>query len=183
MWGYEEIGRSYGTATIYVYPSGLQRMSLEDLKNMIKEAEELLKNGDYVQACEKFYKVTEEIIKILAEIYAPNTLAEVRTRIENRENPWNTALLYRASAEISEKIDEDMAEIVRQGWRSGLNLHRDCFHEFFMTSHDITDAIGDVKKLFNLATKIIQDWDINRLSFATVNVREEQIVLSTPIQE
>lgn len=182
MLEYEEKGSSFGTVTVLLYPSGLQRLSLEDLKKMVEEADELLKKGDYVQACEKFYKVTEEIIKTLAEIYAPNTLAKVKKRYSKKRNPWDTGLLYEASAEISENLGGDLGEMVRRGWRSGFDLHRDCFHEFLMTPHDINDAISDVKTLFKLAKDIIQKWNINTMSFATINMPQKPITVETEEQ-
>ena len=46
----------YGAYTVIEYPSGYPRLTLESLEKMEVEAEELLREREYIQACEKYYK-------------------------------------------------------------------------------------------------------------------------------
>ncbi len=164
----EKIG-NYGEATVLIYPSGLRRVSIDGIYEMMKKARQLLLEGDYIQACEKFYKAAEETIKILAELYAPETMKRVKERIMKKENPWDIRLLYEATKEIAKNIGEPHGEIIRRGWRSALDLHRDCFHEFLMTDQHIKDSVDDVETLFNEAKKIMKEWERNEMMFATIN--------------
>ena len=60
--------------SVSYYREELPRLSLQELEELIKEAEKLLEEEDITQASEKFYKIAEEIIKILAEKIYPRNL-------------------------------------------------------------------------------------------------------------
>jgi len=85
-------------------PPGHFRSILESLEIMEREADELLEKLNYIQACEKYYKISEEIVKRLGEYFALNVMREVGERLRRGETPWTAYLLNRAVDEIIENI-------------------------------------------------------------------------------
>ena len=160
---------TYGATTVCEYPSTLLRITSKDLEKMLSEAESLFERGEYIQACEKFYKVIEEVVKILAEFYAPQTMEEVKERINKKLSPWTTKLLYDAVEEIANNLDDEQARIFRNGWRSAMDLHRDCFHDFLLTPSMIVDAIENVKKIVEISKNLLKNIESLLLSSTTVN--------------
>jgi len=173
----ETLEKTYGTTIVYEYPSTLLRVTSEDLRKMLDEAEELFRRGDFIQSCEKFYKLAEEIVKILAEVYAPETMKEVSKRLREKRSPWDTKLLYDAVEEItcgSNVFSEEEAKIFRDGWRSAMALHRDCFHDFLLSPSMRRDAIEDVKKMVETSEKLLKRIEEAIMSSATVNTFQTQ---------
>ncbi len=162
---------SYGATTLYPYPSTLLRITSKDLDDFLKEAEEFYNQGDLIQSCEKFYKIAEEIVKILAELYAPNAMKKVNTRLRKHLNPWDIKLLYEAVDEIIRRAFSDNWErkIFINGWRSAINLHRDCFHDFLLSPTLIKDAIDNVKGMIKISKELLKRIEISLFSSDTVN--------------
>jgi len=160
---------SYGITTVHSYPSSLLRITSKELENMIKEAEEYLVKKYFIQACEKFYKVSEEIVKALAEFYAPETMEKVKEMLAKNQNPWNIYLLNKAATEISNNLSEEEAEEFRRGWQSAFDLHRDCFHEFLLTEVMIFDHIKNIKRMIEISKNMIKEIEKLFSSFKTAN--------------
>jgi len=161
----------YGGTTVYEYPSKLLRLTLKALDDMLNEAERFFEANQLIQACEKFYKIAEETVKVLAEYYAPKTMKEVRQRLNGKRNPWDISLLYKAVDEIAKNIfsDEEEAKIFRDGWRSAMDLHRDCFHDFLLSKDMIKDAIINVKKMIAISQDTLKAIEEYIISSGTVN--------------
>ena len=97
----------------------------------MKDAEELMKKGDYVQASEKAWGAASQMVKAVA---AKNGL-ELRSHGE----------LHKFVSKISkERGDEE----IRRLWRSAIVLHQN-FYENCLPEDMVIDSIGDVKKLIN----------------------------------
>jgi len=97
----------------------------------MKDAEELMKKGDYVQASEKAWGAASQMVKAVA---AKNGL-ELRSHGE----------LHKFVSKISkERGDEE----IRRLWRSAIVLHQN-FYENWLPEDMVIDSIGDVRKLIN----------------------------------
>jgi len=130
---------------------------------MEEEADKLLEEKlDFIQACEKYYKISEEIVKALSEMFAPETMKKVTERIKKGDTPWTTRLLNIAVDEIVVNIkwtDTEQERIFRDGWRAAVTLHRDGFHEQELTYSDILNEVRKVKNLINLAKTVLKDYE------------------------
>jgi len=154
----------YGAYTVIEYPSGYPRLTLESLEKMEVEAEELLREREYIQACEKYYKIAEEIVKALGEYYAPETMEKVLERIDEEITPWTTRLLNKAVDEILSNIrweDTEYEGIFRDGWGAAVALHRQGFHDFELTLRDILHKVRKVKGMIALAKDILRNIEGN----------------------
>ena len=97
----------------------------------MKDAEELMKKGDYVQASEKAWGAASQMVKAVA---AKNGL-ELRSHGE----------LHKFVSKISkERGDEE----IRRLWRSAIVLHQN-FYENWLPEDMVIDSIGDVRKLIS----------------------------------
>ena len=144
--------RRYGAYTVIEYPSGYPRLALESLEEMEREAEESLRKGEYVQACEKYYKISEEIVKTLSEYFAPKIMEEVSKRVKRGSTPWISPLLNKAVYE----------SILRDGWRAAVTLHREGFHDFELTPNDILHEVRKVRAMIGLAKKVLRNMVIQQ---------------------
>jgi len=127
---------------------------------MEREADKLLEESNYIQACEKYYKVSEEIVKRLSESFAPNVMNEVGERLRKGVTPWTTRLLNMAVDEIIENIGwkgTELESIFRNGWRASVTLHREGFHEFELTVFDILNEVRKVKDAIALAKSVLRN--------------------------
>ena len=95
----------------------------------MKDAEEFMKKGDYVQASEKTWGAASQMVKAVA---AKNGL-ELRSHGE----------LHKFVSKISK--DRGDGEIERL-WRSAIVLHQN-FYENWLPEYVVIDSIGDVRKL------------------------------------
>jgi len=95
----------------------------------MKDAEEFMKKGDYVQASEKAWGAASQMVKAVA---AKNGL-ELRSHGE----------LHKFVSKISkDRGDEE----IRRLWRSAIVLHQN-FYENWLPEDMVIDSIGDVRKL------------------------------------
>jgi len=150
----------YGTYTVEVYPSGYPRFSLESLEELEGEADRLLEDLNYVQACEKYYKVAEEIVKILSEKFSPEIMKKVSRRVEEGRTPWTTLLLNRAVNEIVKNMgwkDTKLETFFRDGWRAAVTLHREGYHESELTESDIINEVRKVKDMIALTKTVLKN--------------------------
>ncbi|RLI79631.1 hypothetical protein DRP04_08980 [Archaeoglobales archaeon] len=171
----EILERTYGSTTVCEYPSTLLRLALRELDEMLEEANRLLEEGEIIQSCEKFYKIIEEIVKILAEFYAQQTIQKVRQRLHGRTSPWDTRLLYEAVEEIvcgSGVFSEEEGKIFREGWRSAMSLHRDCFHDFLLPHSMMRDCVDNVRRMVEISKSKLKRIVENMMSSVTVNPAE-----------
>jgi len=104
---------------------------------------EILESGErnrtsIAQACEKFYKVTEEIIKILAE---EHLLEEWRDA--EKIGRWTTLLLHRAAAKLTKKE----GELIRDAWSNAWYLHTSGFHENQLGAEEVSNYIENIRNL------------------------------------
>ena len=118
---------------------GLPRLSYQQIKDLLEEAEELLEEDDIIQASEKFYKVVEEIIKKLAEKYAPEYSSEA-----NKKGRWTTTLLEKTVNTLTGKL----GEVVHRAWSDGWDLHVKGFHEHFLDKESVIRYSRSIKELF-----------------------------------
>ena len=112
-----------------------------ELDEFIDEANKLLERGErtsIAQACEKFYKVTEEIIKILAEEHLL-----VEWRDAEKIGRWTTPLLHRAVRNLR-RIE---CELIREAWADAWLLHTSGFHENQLGADEVLDYISNIKNL------------------------------------
>ncbi len=119
----------------------LPRFGRGETNEFFNEANKLLEKGDrasIAQACEKFYKVTEEIIKILA---AEHSLEAWKRAEEQRR--WTTQLLFGAAAELME-IE---GKLIREAWSDAWALHTAGFHENLLGVEEVYKYIGSIKEL------------------------------------
>jgi len=119
----------------------LPRFGREETNDFFDEANKLLEKGDrtsIAQACEKFYKVTEEIIKILA---AEHLLEAWRKAEEQRR--WTTQLLFGAAGDLME-IE---GKLIREAWSDVWALHTAGFHENLLGAEEVSKYIGSIREL------------------------------------
>ena len=121
---------------------------LELAEKYSSEAEEYEKKGDAIQASEKLYKVAEECIKALSEIFKPSALKEVEIR-----GKWETWLLGRAAAELSRELKE---ELVHLAWSKAYEIHVWCFHEGKYRMEHVEVAAPYIKKLLEYTKAITE---------------------------
>ena len=103
-----------------------------------------MKLKSIAQACEKLYKVTEEIIKILAE---EHVLREW-SKAEEMER-WTAPLLHRAVPKLT-RIE---GELIRDAWSNAWYLHTSGFHENQLGAEEVSNNIDNIRNLvewFNL---------------------------------
>jgi chaperonin GroEL (HSP60 family) len=107
----------------------------ELLEKLLKEAEKLLKEGDTIQASEKFYKVTEEVIKILAEKYAQEVYDRSR---------WTVTLIEKSVKILKKKL----GDIIVRAWSDAWDLHTKGFHEHYLDQEAVDMYAESIRELF-----------------------------------
>jgi len=111
------------------------------LEKLFSEALEYINKNDSIQASEKLYKVSEDCIKILAEI---NDLQEYKDAL-NRER-WSRVLLYNAIKKLKEIYGERIGEI----WDSADSLHVWGFHEEKISIDEVKSKAVEIEELLKL---------------------------------
>jgi hypothetical protein len=111
-------------------------------EKLLKEADELLKKGDLVQASEKYYKAAEEAIKMLV-----NSLDIEETKLLKEKGDLNPKELENAVYHVYRKIQD---EKILNYWSSAIaiitvNLDREI----------ISDLSNDIKKLVKITKSYI----------------------------
>jgi hypothetical protein len=111
-------------------------------EKLLKEADELLKKGDLVQASEKYYKAAEEAIKILV-----NSLNVEEAKLLKEKGDLNPKELENAVYHVYRKIQD---EKILNYWSSAIaiitvNLDREI----------ISDLSNDIKKLVKITKSYI----------------------------
>lgn len=117
------------------------RFGGEELNEFLDEANKFLERGErtsIAQACEKFYKVTEEIIKILAE---EHSLEEWRKA--EKEGRWTAKLLHT----IVPKLTGIESELIRDAWSNAWYLHTSGFHEKLLGAEEVHDYVDNIRNL------------------------------------
>lgn len=114
------------------------RMKKDQLVKLVKDAEELLKKNDSLQASEKLYKVAEECVKKLA-IKHDMALKDKRK--------WNTIEL----TDFARRLKGIYGENLYNNWTIALEkLHKDGFHENGLTTLEVFESIHNVTELLDL---------------------------------
>ena len=164
---YGKIGNT--TVVSIVYPSQrLGRLSTTSLDALIEDAEKLIKEANYIQACEKYYKVMEEIVKKLAELYQSSHV-EIKEIIEKVKNFgfWYARLLEQATKRISKVLENkglDKEIPLYSTWEDALRLHRDCFHEQILAPETIREKTEKIKLIYTKVKELLSKLDEQYLS-------------------
>jgi hypothetical protein len=111
-------------------------------EKLLKEADELLKKGDLVQASEKYYKAAEETIKILV-----NSLNIEEAKLLKEKGDLNPKELENAVYHVYRKIQD---EKILNYWSSAIaiitvNLDKEI----------ISDLRNDIKELVKITKSYI----------------------------
>jgi len=96
-------------------------------EKLLKDAEELLGRGDYVQASEKAWGAAAQIVKALA--------AKEGRVLRSRRNLWEYV------DELAEKLQDRELRLL---WRTANSLHQN-FYENWMPARDVKLAVEDVR--------------------------------------
>jgi hypothetical protein len=118
-------------------PSEKVELHLKLADRFLKEAEEFIAKGDYVQASEKGWGVAAQMVKAVA----------AKENLELRSH----ASLWEYLDKLAEKLQD--VELRRLGWTAN-NLHQN-FYENWMTPRDVKYAIEDVKKFVEKLKKLL----------------------------
>jgi hypothetical protein len=114
---------------------------VELAEKYLAEAKEYLAKGDAVQASEKLYKVVEECIKALAELYDTPEHREAA-----REGRWWAQLLGKAARRLARELNEPR---ITDAWSRAYDVHVWGFHEAKYTVEDVKEDVGYVEWLLN----------------------------------
>ena len=108
-------------------PDELVEIHLKLSEKYMREAEDLLANGDYAQASEKAWGAAAQIVKALA--------AREGKELRSHASLW----------EYVDELAEKLGEIeLRHLWGRANNLHQN-FYENWMPARDVRLAVNDVK--------------------------------------
>jgi len=118
-------------------PSEKVELHLKLAEKFLREAEEFLAKGDYVQASEKGWGVAAQIVKAVA----------AKENLELRSH----ASLWEYLDKLAEKIQD--VELRRLWWIAN-SLHQN-FYENWMTPRDVKYAVEDVKKFMEKLLKLL----------------------------
>ena len=114
------------------------RMTVKQLNELVKKAENRLRNDDPVFAAEKLYKAAEESIKILA---IKNEIAE------EDETKWNTYKLNECAKALAAFYGKNL----KDNWDIALHqLHMEGFHENNLKPEDILVCIHNITDLIEI---------------------------------
>lgn len=117
------------------------RLSLKELEALFEMAEKLLDKGDIIQASEKFYKVTEEIIKILAREHNLETYHEAC-----KKGRWTVSLLEDTVSTLRDRL----GDIIKRAWSDAWDLHTKGFHENYLNKKNVNMYAESIRELFRL---------------------------------
>jgi uncharacterized protein (UPF0332 family) len=118
-------------------PSEKVELHLKLAEKFLREAEEFLAKGDYVQASEKGWDVAAQMVKAVA--------AKENLELRSHASLW----------EYIDKLAEKLQDVeLRRLWWTANNLHQN-FYENWMTPRDVKYAIEDVKKFVEKLKKLL----------------------------
>jgi len=104
---------------------------------------------DPIQASEKLYKASEEVVKAIATAL---DLDEARKALE--EGRWTVSLLNDAVYAISERLG---VKELMDWWDAAWFLHVEGFHEARLRGMDVAKRYGHVEALVGLARGVVQE--------------------------
>jgi uncharacterized protein (UPF0332 family) len=112
-------------------------LHLKLAEKFLREAEESIAKGDYVQASEKGWDVAAQMVKAVA--------AKENLELRSHASLW----------EYLDKLAEKLQDVeLRRLWWTANNLHQN-FYENWMTPRDVKYAIEDVKKCVEKLKKLL----------------------------
>jgi len=115
-------------------------LSTLQMRNLIlkylEEADEFLNKGDLVDACEKYYKATEDFLKYIAIV---DNMSEILNQV-NAKNYWESELLFKV---VKKKVE------LKDIWKAAWKLHTDCFHEERMNLREVKTLASVIKAISN----------------------------------
>jgi hypothetical protein len=112
-------------------------LHLKLAEKFLREAEEFIAKGDYVQASEKGWGVAAQMVKAVA--------AKENLELRSHASLW----------EYIDKLAEKLQDVeLRRLWWTANNLHQN-FYENWMTPRDVKYAIEDVKKFVEKLKKLL----------------------------
>jgi len=114
---------------------------LELVDRFLAEGRKYMDRGDPVQASEKFYKVVEECVKLLAEKENLPEHEEFR-----REGRFWSRLLARSASALAAKLHRKRIE---DAWTRAFNLHIWGFHEKALEVEHVKPSIAYMEWLVN----------------------------------
>jgi len=118
-------------------PSEKVELHLKLAEKFLREAEEFIAKGDYVQASEKGWDVAAQMVKAVA--------AKENLELRSHASLW----------EYIDKLAEKLQDVeLRRLWWTANNLHQN-FYENWMTPRDVKYAIEDVKKFVEKLKKLL----------------------------
>jgi PaREP1/PaREP8 domain containing family protein len=118
-------------------PSEKVELHLKLADKFLRETEEFLAKGDYVQASEKGWGVAAQMIKAIA--------AKENLELRSHASLW----------EYLDKLAEKLQDVeLRRLWWTANNLDQN-FYESWMTPRDVKYAIEDVKKFAEKLKKLL----------------------------
>jgi hypothetical protein len=118
-------------------PSEKVELHLKLAERFLREAEEFLAKGDYVQASEKGWGVAAQMVKAVA--------AKENLELRSHASLW----------EYIDKLAEKLQDVeLRRLWWTANNLHQN-FYENWMSPRDVKYAIEDVKKFVEKLKKLL----------------------------
>ena len=118
-------------------PSEKVELHLKLADKFLREAEEFLAKGDYVQASERGWGVAAQMFKAVA--------AKENLELRSHASLW----------EYLDKLAEKLQDVeLRRLWWTANNLDQN-FYESWMTPRDVKYAIEDVKKFAEKLKKLL----------------------------
>jgi uncharacterized protein (UPF0332 family) len=118
-------------------PSEKVELHLKLAEKFLREAEELLAKGDYVQASEKGWDVAAQMVKAVA--------AKENLELKSHASLW----------EYLDKLAEKFQDVeLRRLWWIANSLHQN-FYENWMTPRDVKYAVEDIKKFMEKLKKLL----------------------------
>ncbi|BDC18674.1 hypothetical protein HS5_15640 [Acidianus sp. HS-5] len=96
--------------------------------------------GDLIQTSEKYYKVAEEVIKILSFRNSIKTVLKVKSL-----GHWNSKMYFDALDEL-----ERIYPGIKSLWKSAWILHVEGFHEVALSQESVNFLKSDVEKIVKL---------------------------------
>ena len=120
---------------------GMSAKTTKLIRAIFDEGKRYLDKGDPMQASEKFYKVVEECIKLLAK---KHKLPEHEEAI--KEGRWWSKLLTRAARRLARESKQSMIE---DAWARAFDLHVWGFHERVLEVEDVEQDVRHLQWLID----------------------------------
>ena len=115
-----------------------------NIRKYLEEGRRYIEENDPVQASEKLYKASEEVVKSLAELLDLPECKEVEER-----GRWTAPLLFSAVRKLSEKVEPNIVH----WWGNAWFLHVEGFHEARLNIDEVRFRLRFVEELVRLAEK------------------------------